>query len=104
MACPPSRAPPHARSSRSTHGGAVAAACYLPILAKFGHALFRVNNALGYPPAAVVIERGTVGVWGWVGVIVLAIMIVAAVMRVVLRRGEPALPAPPRLELFAWGL
>jgi hypothetical protein len=83
---------------------AVAAACYLPILAKFGRTLFRINNALGYPPAAVVIERGTVGVWGWIGLAVIAIMIIAAVVRVAQRRGESALPAPPRLELIAWGL
>ncbi len=83
---------------------AVAAACYLPILAKFGSTLFRVNNGLGYPPPAVVIERGTVEVWGWPGLIALAIMLAAAIVRIARHRGETALPAPPRAEMFAWGL
>ena len=80
---------------------AIAAACYLPILAKFGSALFRVNNSLGYPPAATVIERGTLEVWGWPGLVALALMLAAAV---VVRHRETALPAPPRAELFAWSL
>ena len=80
---------------------AVAAACYLPILAKFGSALFRVNNALGYPPAATVIERGTLEVWGWPGLVALAIMLAAAV---VLRHRETALPSPPSSEIVAWSL
>ena len=80
---------------------AVAAACYLPILAKFGGALFRVNNPLGYPPAATVLERGTVEVWGWTGLAALAIMLAAALVQ---RHRETALPSQPRAEIAAWTL
>ena len=80
---------------------AVAAACYLPILAKFGSVLFDVNSGLGYPPAATVLERGTLEVWGWPGLAALALMLAAPV---VFRHRETALPALPRAEIFAWSL
>ena len=81
---------------------AVAAVCYLPIIAKFGRALIHLSNPLGYPPLGIVIERGTVGVWGWLGLAALTLMLFGAIGHAFTRRAETALPAAPRLEWVAW--
>jgi hypothetical protein len=85
-------------------GVLVAAACYVPIFLKFGSKLFGVvPDPLGYPPIGVALERGTVGVWGWLGVIGLAVVVVGVCLWLV-RRDMPTAfaSAPARAEVAAW--
>lgn len=77
----------------------IAAACYIPIILKFGKNLMVLNAPLGYPPLPVVAERGTIEVWGVLGIA--GLLLATAGIAWGLKTGRSKLPGRTE-DVAAW--
>lgn len=64
---------------------AVGAGCFLPVWHRYGAAFFTFYENHGRPDLATVIERGTLEVWGGLGIIGLVVVLAMVVQRAVRR-------------------